>query len=62
MNGPATHPLFAFLKRAKKGLLGSEGIKWNFTKFLVNRDGAVVERFAPTVKPEDLAGPIEKLL
>ena len=62
VNGPATHPLYAFLKSQRKGLLGSEGIKWNFTKFLVGRDGQVVERFAPTTKPEDLSSSIEKLL
>ena len=62
VNGPSAHPLYAFLKHEKKGLLGSEGIKWNFTKFLVGRDGQVVERFAPTTKPEDLASSIEKLL
>ena len=62
VNGPAAHPLYAFLKHEKKGLLGSEGIKWNFTKFLVGRDGQVVERFAPTTKPQDLASSIEKLL
>ena len=62
VNGPSAHPLYAFLKSEKKGLLGSEGIKWNFTKFLVGRDGQVVERFAPTTKPEDLSSAIEKLL
>ena len=62
VNGPSAHPLYAFLKHEKKGLLGSEGIKWNFTKFLVGRDGQVVERFAPTTKPEDLSSSIEKLL
>ncbi len=62
VNGPSAHPLYAFLKHEKKGLLGSEGIKWNFTKFLIGRDGQVVERFAPTTKPEDLSSAIEKLL
>jgi glutathione peroxidase len=62
VNGPKAHPLYEYLKHEKKGLLGSEGIKWNFTKFLVGRDGAVAERFAPTTKPEDLSGAIEKLL
>ena len=47
VNGPKAHPLYAHLKSAKKGLLGSEGIKWNFTKFLVDREGKVVARFAP---------------
>jgi glutathione peroxidase len=62
VNGANAHPLFKHLKGAKAGLLGSEGIKWNFTKFLVDRDGAVVERYAPTTKPEDLRGAIEALL
>jgi glutathione peroxidase len=62
VNGPKAHPLYEYLKHEKKGLLGSEGVKWNFTKFLVGRDGQVVERFAPTTKPADIAGSIEKLL
>ncbi len=62
VNGPATHPLYAYLKKAKKGVLGTEGVKWNFTKFLVDRRGEVAARFAPTVKPEDLEGAIEALL
>ena len=62
VNGPKAHPLYEYLKHEKKGLLGSEGIKWNFTKFLVSRDGEVVERFAPTTKPADLSSSIEKLL
>ena len=62
VNGPAAHPLYAFLKKEKKGLLGSEGIKWNFTKFLVDRSGAVVERFAPTTRPEALESAVEALL
>ena len=62
VNGPQVHPLYAFLKKEKKGLLGSEGIKWNFTKFLIGRDGAVVERFAPTTKPQDLESAVEALL
>ena len=62
VNGPQVHPLYAFLKKEKKGLLGSEGIKWNFTKFLIGRDGEVVERFAPTTKPEALESAVEKLL
>ncbi len=62
VNGPGAHPLFAQLKAAAPGILGSEGIKWNFTKFLVNRRGEVVERYAPTTKPEDLEGEIQKLL
>ena len=62
VNGPSAHPLYAFLKKEQKGLLGTEGIKWNFTKFLVGRDGEVVERFAPTTKPEDLKLAVEALL
>lgn len=62
VNGPDAAPLFQHLKSEAKGLLGSEGIKWNFTKFLVNRDGKVVDRYAPTTKPEALERDIEKLL
>ncbi len=62
VNGPQAHPLYAFLKKQKKGVLGSEGVKWNFTKFLVDRSGAVVERFAPTTKPEALESAVEALL
>ena len=62
VNGDGTAPLFRFLKEQAPGLLGSKGIKWNFTKFLVGRDGQVVERYAPTTKPEEIAADIEKLL
>jgi len=62
VNGPKAHPLYAYLKAAKKGVLGTEGIKWNFTKFLVGRDGKVVGRFAPTVEPKALEGAILRLL
>jgi glutathione peroxidase len=62
VNGDAAAPLYKFLKRAKPGLLGSEAIKWNFTKFLVDRKGNVVERYAPNAEPESLAADIEKLL
>ena len=62
VNGGGTHPLWAFLKAAKKGLLGSEGIKWNFTKFLIDRQGAVAGRFPPTAAPASLEGAIEALL
>jgi glutathione peroxidase len=62
VNGPKAHPLYAYLKQAKKGLLGTEGVKWNFTKFLVDRQGEVVDRFAPTVTPQALEGAIEALL
>ena len=60
--GDRAHPLFKYLTSTKKGLLGSESIKWNFTKFLVGRDGTVLERYAPTTKPEDIAADIEKAL
>jgi glutathione peroxidase len=62
VNGPSAHPLYTFLKKEQKGILGTEGIKWNFTKFLVGRDGEVVERFAPNTKPEDLKVAVEALL
>ena len=62
VNGADAHPLYKYLKGEKPGLLGTEAIKWNFTKFLVNRKGEVVRRFAPTDKPEDLAKDIEAQL
>jgi len=62
VNGEDAHPLFRFLKGEAPGVLGTEAIKWNFTKFLVNREGAVVKRYAPATKPEELKGDIEKLL
>lgn len=62
VNGADAHPLYKFLKKEQKGLLGTEAIKWNFTKFLIGKDGEVVERFAPTVKPEDLKVAVEALL
>lgn len=62
VNGENAHPLYRQLKEAAPGLLGSTAVKWNFTKFLVNREGEAVERFAPTVKPEDIAPRIAKLL
>ncbi|MFT4172725.1 MAG: glutathione peroxidase [Rhodocyclaceae bacterium] len=62
VNGEHAHPLFQHLKSQAKGLLGSEGIKWNFTKFLVDRHGRVHHRYAPMTKPEDLAKDIEPLL
>jgi glutathione peroxidase len=52
VNGPDTHPLFAYLKSTEPGMLGTEGIKWNFTKFLIGRDGLPVKRYAPATKPE----------
>jgi glutathione peroxidase len=62
VNGAGAHPLYAFLKKEKKGLLGSEGIKWNFTKFLVGKDGEVIARYAPNVTPQSLEGDIEAAL
>ncbi|HET9338313.1 MAG TPA: glutathione peroxidase [Casimicrobiaceae bacterium] len=62
VNGAKASPLFQHLKSAKKGLLGSEAIKWNFTKFLVDREGNVVERYAPNTEPKDLEGDVTKLL
>jgi glutathione peroxidase len=62
VNGPAAHPLYTFLKSEQKGILGTEAIKWNFTKFLVDRSGRVKARFASTTKPVELEGEVEKLL
>lgn len=62
VNGEAAHPLFKQLKKDAPGLLGTEAIKWNFTKFLVGKDGKVVKRYAPATKPQELSGDIKKLL
>ena len=62
VNGERAHPLYQYLKDAKPGLLGTEAIKWNFTKFLIGKDGEPVARFAPNTRPEDLEAPIRKLL
>lgn len=62
VNGPNAAPVYRFLKHAKPGLLGSEAIKWNFTKFLIGRDGTVSARFAPNAKPEAIRPEIEALL
>jgi len=62
VNGPRAHPVYAYLKVAEPGLLGSEAIKWNFTKFLIGKDGRVVRRYAPTTKPESIAEDIEAQL
>lgn len=62
VNGDAAHPLWKHLKESAPGVLGTEAIKWNFTKFLVGRDGRVLHRYAPTTKPEEIAGDIEKAL
>jgi glutathione peroxidase len=62
VNGKDAHPLYKFLTKEAKGLLGSESVKWNFTKFLVDQKGQVIERYAPTTTPEAIAKDIEKLL
>jgi glutathione peroxidase len=62
VNGTSTHPLYAQLKAEAPGLLGSQNIKWNFTKFLVGREGKALARFAPTTKPESLDREIDKAL
>jgi glutathione peroxidase len=62
VNGTAAHPLYRLLKGERPGILGTEAIKWNFTKFLVNRQGEVVKRYAPNDKPEDLDAAVAALL
>lgn len=62
VNGPATHPVYAYLKHAAPGLLGTTNIKWNFTKFLVGKSGDVLKRYGPTVKPEAIAPDIQAAL
>ncbi len=62
VNGDGAHPVYRYLKAGKAGLLGSRGIKWNFTKFLVDRTGKVVDRFGPPTKPAALAARIEAML
>ena len=61
VNGDDAHPLFTWLKDEKSGLLGGR-IKWNFTKFLIGRDGEVIERYAPTTEPADIAGDVRAAL
>jgi glutathione peroxidase len=62
VNGPGAHPLYQFLKRVRPGIFGSERIQWNFTKFLVDRQGSVTRRYAPSTKPKALTRAIESLL
>ncbi|WP_341645310.1 glutathione peroxidase [Thauera sp. SDU_THAU2] len=62
VNGDDAHPLYVWLKQHAKGILGTEAIKWNFTKFLVSRDGRHVERYAPTTTPEELVQDVEAML
>jgi len=62
VNGKSAHPLYQYLTKAAPGILGTEAIKWNFTKFLVDRQGEVVERYGSMTKPEDIAQAIQALL
>lgn len=62
VNGPQADPLYEFLREEKPGFLGTEGIKWNFTKFLINGQGQVVKRYAPTDSPESIKKDLEKML
>ena len=62
VNGADAAPVYDFLKSEKKGLLGSKGIKWNFTKFLVDQKGKVIKRYSPNTEPKDISTDIEKLL
>ncbi|MCY1226541.1 Hydroperoxy fatty acid reductase gpx1 [compost metagenome] len=62
VNGAQAHPLYVQLKKRAPGLLGSQRIKWNFTKFLISQDGQRIKRFAPTTKPEEITAEIEALL
>jgi glutathione peroxidase len=62
VNGAKAHPLYAWLKHEKRGVLGTEAVKWNFTKFLVARDGSVAGRFSPSTEPKAIEGAIEALL
>jgi glutathione peroxidase len=62
LNGPDTHPLYEFLKSGARGIFYTKGIKWNFTKFLVDREGHVKSRFAPATRPEKLEKAVERLL
>ena len=62
VNGPDAHPLYEYLKKSVPGILGTEGIKWNFTKFLIGSDGVPIKRYAPADKPESLAPDVEAAL
>ena len=62
VNGPNRHPLYAWLTRQKRGFLGSQAIKWNFTKFLTDREGRVVARYSPQTEPSAIKADIEKLI
>lgn len=62
VNGATAHPLYRFLKDARRGLFGTQRIKWNFTKFLIRRDGVPLKRYSPRDKPENIAHDVERLL
>lgn len=62
VNGDNPHPLYTWLKHEAAGILGTEAIKWNFTKFLINREGKVIDRYAPATRPDELAEAVEALL
>ncbi len=62
VNGSNAHPIYKYLTSEAKGILGSESIKWNFTKFLINQNGKVIKRYSPTTKPEKIGKDIQKLL
>lgn len=62
VKGANAHPLYDYLTRAKRGFLGTRDVKWNFTKFLIGRDGAILGRYGPQTTPEQLDGPISKAL
>lgn len=62
VNGSTAHPLYQYLTAEAKGILGSQKIKWNFTKFLINQEGKVIKRYAPLIKPEKIAKDIQKIL
>ena len=62
VNGPNTAPLYQFIKSERPGILGTEAIKWNFTKFLINREGHVLKRYAPTDRPEDIKKDLSKMI
>ena len=62
VKGNDAHPLFAFLTNERKGILGTEAIKWNFTKFLINREGEPVNRYAPSTTPDKIRSDIEALI
>ena len=62
VNGPKADPLFKFLKKQKSGIAGTPQIKWNFTKFLINREGEVIKRFGPKIEAKDIESTIQKIL